>query len=156
LKSLIVVFGACVTYLLTLLHEYSRYFPSFSLEGRTSAGHRGNQDSVLCHFDSWWGVGIAEPGREVFFLFPAPAQLFSYAKHMFKNISTPKSNQICQTIHSTFTAYDRHMQSMNSVLLCRNAFRATCDNSRRKILAKHMLKYIRVDEDGCDENLKRG
>jgi len=35
---------------------------------------------------------------------------------MFKNISTS-------------TAYEKHMQSMNSVLLCRNAIRATFDNS---------------------------
>ncbi len=34
---------------------------------------------------SWWGVGKVEPGPELFFLMPAPAQLSAYANHELKN-----------------------------------------------------------------------
>ena len=44
-------------------------------------------------------------------------------------------------VSSTFTAYEKHMQSMNSVLLCRKGFRATCDNMHMRSLPYAMLIF---------------
>jgi len=58
-----------------------------------------------------------------------PQLNFLHMRNICSKTVQPRINILNLPNYSTFTAYKKHMQSMDSVLLCRNSVRATCDGS---------------------------
>lgn len=79
--------------------------------------------------NSSWGARIAEPRPEVFFFFSDLSSTFCLCETYCSKTFQPRINTLNLSNYITFTVYEKHMQSMNLVLLCRNALRATCDSS---------------------------
>ncbi len=54
---------------------------------------------------------------------------YLHMRNICSNPFQPEVNILNLSNYSTFTAYEKHRQSINLVLLCRNAVRATFDDS---------------------------
>jgi hypothetical protein len=83
---------------------------------------------------SEWKMGLqlvggwnSRAGAGSFFF--RPQLNFLHMRNICSITFQPRINILNLPNYSTFTAYEKHMQSINSVLLCRNAVRATCDDS---------------------------
>jgi hypothetical protein len=68
-------------------------------------------------------------GAGSFFFFFPPQLNYLHMRNICSKTFQPRVNVLNLPNYSTFTAYEKHMQSMNFVLLCRSAVRATFDDS---------------------------